>query len=108
MVCDVRNFFQTGAVHALMSRLKKSVRGPEAPKVRLVLRSLSGSGGLAEIPRRFSSSSLPPPFASGRFAGLFYATGRSMRPVFSPICHATAPTGPVVLEVAGFHSRVGA
>lgn len=33
-----------------------------------VLRSLQAFRGLTEIPGRFSSSSLPPSFASGRFA----------------------------------------
>jgi len=38
------------------------------------LRSLPAPGGSVEIPRRFSSSSLPPSFASGRFA-VFCSTG---------------------------------
>lgn len=38
------------------------------------LRSLPAPRGSVAIPRRFSSSSLPPSFASGRFAG-FCSTG---------------------------------
>jgi hypothetical protein len=41
------------------------------------LRSLPAPGGSVEIPRRFSSSSLPPSFASGRFAG-FCSTGHQV------------------------------
>lgn len=41
-----------------------------------VLRSLQAFRGLTEIPGRFSSSSLPPSFASGRFA-VFCISGRS-------------------------------
>lgn len=108
MVCDVRNFFQTGDVHAPKGKPKGLVRGPQALTVRLVLRSRSGSGGLTEIPRRFSSSSLPPPFASGRFAGLFYATGRSTRPVSSPTLHDTPSTGPVGVGLLGLRRSVGA
>ena len=40
-----------------------------------VLRSLQAFRGLTEIPGRFSSSSLPPSFASGRFA-VFCILGR--------------------------------
>lgn len=39
------------------------------------LRSLPGVF-LDAIPRRFSSSSLPPLFVSGRFAVIFYTDGR--------------------------------
>lgn len=33
----------------------------------------------AAIPRRFSSSSLPPSFVSGRFAGLSFSSGQANR-----------------------------
>ena len=38
----------------------------------LILRSLFAPAGATEIPERFSSSSLPPSFVSGRFAGFSY------------------------------------
>jgi hypothetical protein len=41
------------------------------------LRSLPGVC-LDAIPRRFSSSSLPPLFVPGRFAGIFYSTGHTL------------------------------
>jgi hypothetical protein len=40
----------------------------------LNLRSLPAPAGAAEIPERFSSSSLPPSFVSGRFAGFSYSS----------------------------------
>jgi hypothetical protein len=41
------------------------------------LRSLPAPQGPVEIPRRFSSSSLPPSFVSGRFAGFSYSAHRA-------------------------------
>ncbi len=41
------------------------------------LRSLTAPTGRSAIPRRFSSSSLPPLFVSGRFAVLSYSGHRS-------------------------------
>ncbi len=41
------------------------------------LRSLPVPKGLVAIPRRFSSSSLPPSFVSGRFAGFSYSAPRA-------------------------------
>ena len=44
--------------------------------IRFPLRSLPGLEGLAEIPGRFSSSSLPPLFVSGRFAAFSFLSPR--------------------------------
>lgn len=41
------------------------------------LRSLPVPKGPVAIPRRFSSSSLPPSFVSGRFAGFSYSVLRT-------------------------------
>ena len=41
------------------------------------LRSLPVPKGPVAIPRRFSSSSLPPSFVSGRFAGISYSALRA-------------------------------
>lgn len=45
----------------------------------LNLRSLPIPAGMAEIPERFSSSSLPPSFVSGRFAGFSYSSAVAVR-----------------------------
>lgn len=69
-----RNFFQSRTLpvgHVTVAAAATSVQAFFA------LRSLPGVG-LDAIPRRFSSSSLPPSFVAGRFAGFSYATGRGV------------------------------
>lgn len=58
---DLRNFFRSPALHAHKAALKK-VLPPSFQS-----RSLPGVSPVA-IPGRYSSSSLPPFFVSGRFA----------------------------------------
>lgn len=60
-----RNFPNPPALHAGMGGQPAGSHPPFSE-----LRSLTASPGRAEIPRRFSSSSLPPLFVSGRFAVL--------------------------------------
>lgn len=64
----VRNFFE----RAFLSVGEAGSR--PINEFRFALRSLSGPCGQTEIPRRFSSSSLPPSFVSGRFAGFCIPT----------------------------------
>ena len=64
MVTQARNFLKAVALNTATTLPKTVVSGLQV----FVLRSLSPIVA-DEIPRRFSSSSLPPSFASGRFAG---------------------------------------
>ena len=69
-----RNFFPASRLHvgtAVMPTWVNRFRF-------LALRSLP-SIVAAAIPRRFSSSSLPPSFVSGRFAGLSFSSGQANR-----------------------------
>jgi len=69
-----RNFFQSRTLpvgHVTVAASATPLRAFFA------LRSLPGRC-LDAIPRRFSSSSLPPSFVAGRFAGFSYATGRGV------------------------------
>ena len=69
-----RNFFEPPAL--IKSNLR--VHAPVAhPQPLSALRSLPGVC-LDAIPRRFSSSSLPPLFVLGRFAGFSFSTGRAL------------------------------
>lgn len=66
-----RNFFkQLLLIHPNM-RVKTA---KPCPQPFFALRSLPGVC-LVAIPGRYSSSSLPPLFVLGRFAGLFYSAG---------------------------------
>lgn len=60
-----RNFRSRPALHAGVGGQPVGDHSPFSE-----LRSLTALTGRAEIPRRFSSSSLPPLFVSGRFAVL--------------------------------------
>ncbi len=64
MTHSVRNFFRVPTLHT--GKRLPMTWTTAAPF--LALRSLSPMWATA-IPRRFSSSSLPPSFVSGRFAG---------------------------------------
>lgn len=66
MVLNIwRNFLHRAALHAVMGGEPVGSHPPFAE-----LRSLTAHPGRSAIPRRFSSSSLPPLFVSGRFAVL--------------------------------------
>lgn len=67
-----RNFRSRTALHAGVGGQPVGDHSPFSE-----LRSLTALPGRAEIPRRFSSSSLPPLFVSGRFAVLSYSGHRS-------------------------------
>lgn len=73
---NLRNF----RPHEPFSRGMSAER--EHTDTRFPLRSPSGPHGLTAIPGRFSSSSLPPLFVSGRFAAFCTPTHRA-RPVAS-------------------------
>jgi hypothetical protein len=74
MVSQARNFLKAVALNTAKTLPKTVVSGPQF----FVLRSLPPIVA-DEIPRRFSSSSLPPSFASGRFADLSFPPLRSPR-----------------------------
>lgn len=81
MVIHLRNFSATNPLNAFTMAPK-----PVLSEVQVfALRSLPPTT-VDEIPRRFSSSSLPPSFASGRFAGF------SSSPLRRP-CRAAARLG---------------
>lgn len=74
MVIHLRNFSAVNPLNALTM-----APTPVLPKAQVfALRSLPPIAA-DEIPRRFSSSSLPPSFASGRFAVLCIPSQRSPR-----------------------------
>lgn len=69
-----RNFFK----RSWLTSFKRWVKATHTdPQPFSALRSLPGMC-LDAIPRRSSSSSLPPLFVSGRFAGVFYSTGHAL------------------------------
>jgi hypothetical protein len=68
-----RNFFRPWALSTTQLDTPPTAAGPQR---FLALRSLPGVC-LDAIPGRYSSSSLPPLFVLGRFAGLFYSAGRA-------------------------------
>jgi hypothetical protein len=68
-----RNFFKPSSLTSVNVRAKTA--DIDAQPVS-ALRSLPGLC-LDAIPRRFYSSSLPPLFVLGRFAGVFYSTGHA-------------------------------
>jgi hypothetical protein len=71
MVIPPRNFFSTDSLNTCaVTPMKVSLGIPV-----YALRSLPPTTAVA-IPRRFSSSSLPPSFASGRFAVLCFSSRR--------------------------------
>ena len=70
MVTTTRNFSNGGGLESRTTSLWMAMSGIPV----FALRSLPAPRGSVAIPRRFSSSSLPPSFASGRFAG-FCSTG---------------------------------
>jgi hypothetical protein len=74
MVTQARNFLKAVALNTAKTLPKTVVSGLQV----FVLRSLPPIVA-DEIPRRFSSSSLPPSFASGRFADLSFSPLRSPR-----------------------------
>lgn len=66
MVLNIwRNFLHRAALHAVMGG-----KPVGSHPLFSELRSLTAHPGRSAIPRRFSSSSLPPLFVSGRFAVL--------------------------------------
>lgn len=66
MVLNIwRNFLHRAALHAVTGGEPVGSHPPFSE-----LRSLTAHPGRSAIPRRFSSSSLPPLFVSGRFAVL--------------------------------------
>lgn len=69
-----RNFFKPLSLTSLNVWAKAADMGTQPV---FALRSLPGMC-LDAIPRRSSSSSLPPLFVSGRFAGIFYSTGHAL------------------------------
>ncbi|HMN91967.1 MAG TPA: hypothetical protein PKC60_01940 [Hydrogenophaga sp.] len=73
MTSSLRNFLKSARITAVRSD-KANGMSVFLAKV-FELRSLPGVF-LDAIPRRFSSSSLPPLFVSGRFAVFFYTGGR--------------------------------
>ncbi len=73
MAHPVRNFLAAHRLHAEVAA-PGLVRGPQP---FFALRSLPPTGADA-IPRRLSSSSLPPSFVSGRFAGLCLPAHRAI------------------------------
>lgn len=74
MVFHPRNFSSPRRLHVCTTLPMPAVSGNPV----LALRSLPPIVADA-IPRRFSSSSLPPSFASGRFAGPCFSSHRSPR-----------------------------
>ena len=73
LIVDPRNFSPAATLHTFTTApfhglLTESV---------YALRSLLALSGPVEIPRRFSSSSLPPSFVSGRFAGFYLPAYRA-------------------------------
>jgi hypothetical protein len=74
MVIQPRNFSATNPLNACTTALPPAPSGLQV----FALRSLPPFAA-DEIPRRFSSSSLPPSFASGRFAVLCIPPHRSPR-----------------------------
>ena len=70
MVLNIwRNFLHRAALHAVMGG-----KPVGSHPLFSELRSLTAHPGRSAIPRRFSSSSLPPLFVSGRFA-VFSSSG---------------------------------
>jgi hypothetical protein len=69
-----RNFFRPWALSTTQLDTPPTAAGPQR---FLALRSLPGVC-LDAIPGRYSSSSLPPLFVLGRFAGLFYSSGHTL------------------------------
>jgi len=70
-----RNFQQPKGLHSNRAA-RITVRSTESV---YALRSLPALSGLVAIPKRFSSSSLPPSFVSGRFAGFYLSAHRAAR-----------------------------
>lgn len=72
MVIHPRNFSATNPLNAFTMAPKLVLSDVQV----FALRSLPPIAA-DEIPRRFSSSSLPPSFVSGRFAGISYSASRA-------------------------------
>lgn len=75
MTQKLRNFPSGWSLSACRGGVKDLIQVLQAQVFEL--RSLPGASPDA-IPRRFSSSSLPPLFVSGRFAVFFYTGGRQV------------------------------
>lgn len=70
----LRNFLEPLTLHHWMAAPRQALSTASV----FALRSLLAPSGLVEIPRRFFSSSLPPSFGSGRFAGFYLPAHRAM------------------------------
>ena len=68
-----RNFLHRAALHAVMGGKPVGIH-----PLFSELRSLTAHPGRSAIPRRFSSSSLPPLFVSGRFAAISFNRSRHL------------------------------